>query len=1244
MKAPRTPTAGGRRELGPLVLAACLVLLAVAAFRPGARRSQPAALPKAQDLALACHSADPYVAVVLQGGWSEADRPAEEPAILLARQGLGSASPALVSRQALGDVYGLAYDAARGQVYAGAWHRRGGRFGPGGPGAVYRIDLTDGAVSLLAQLNGGPDRHAPGGGTADDGAWAGKTSLGDLDIAADGQSLFVSNLFEGKVYRLSLPDGKVLGSFAHGAVRERWAKGARLMGLGVLGDEVYHGLVDSREDPGILGLLEGRVYRSKPDGSEMTQVLRFGLGQDGSYQRNHPWGPWTEDLAAATPDQPLLADIAFLASGLPVVGLRDRRVDLEPGCVWDPACPGGSSLGDVLPARPRVNGSGWELVRSPQWFRDTDPSGQETTWGAAAVLPGLNWIAAPARPADGAYPEPALSLHAFDEASGLRLRSGRLWPPDLRRGGAALAAGDATVLCGAGNEVPPEVLATLTAEAQAAATATAAAREAARATGVMATRQAHVPTRESRSTAAVETATALAPTLAALPGTAAAARERALATAATYVARQLTLVAPTAAAVGTSAARATAQPPATATAFARAYQRIEGSCQGGNPYLAVSQFVPMTDGAGNAYDTAWLRSQAAVVALNDTLGDDLAEHANLAFQDQVGAVFGVASDLTRDHIYVGAYTKRLAGFGPLGPGGIYRIDTTTGTVLPWAALPAGRDPHRFNQAFDQAAANSVGVTGLGDLELTATGDQLFAVNLNDGYLYRFEVPSGRLLGAFPHGGSGLAWEEDARPFALAWKGGWLYHGVVDSRQRDAQAANNPAPRPLAAYVYRSRADGSAMEEVSRVDLAYGRQPPWNPWPRVQDDSGYLDHPMLVDIEFREDGDLVLGLRDRQADSRVLIAAGGDMVLTLREGGHYIPLTVPEFYQDNLLHAESSWGTLASLPWLDQVVSTVIDPIQIYSGGLAWYDNISGYDVGRETVYAGANQTFGKAAGLGDLESLCVALTPTPTVPAATASATATATATASASPTSSPTPTASPTVTPSPTTGVYRIYLPFLERLLCRPESIFTDAVLVLDMSTSMYRETRGGRSKHEAALAAARAFIAQMKLERGPYGAHDRVAVVGFNDLAWTQIGLSGDRAAVLTALDGLPARIAQGTRIDLALEQGQAALAAGPRQGVNQQVMILLTDGLPNRVPFGPGSPDPDCPNQECTVLRRADAAKRAATRIFTIGLGETDDVLDRLMGAVASSRADYFFAPDGEDLADIYRGIAGRLTACP
>jgi Mg-chelatase subunit ChlD len=214
----------------------------------------------------------------------------------------------------------------------------------------------------------------------------------------------------------------------------------------------------------------------------------------------------------------------------------------------------------------------------------------------------------------------------------------------------------------------------------------------------------------------------------------------------------------------------------------------------------------------------------------------------------------------------------------------------------------------------------------------------------------------------------------------------------------------------------------------------------------------------------------------------------------------------------------------------------------------------------------------------------------------------------------------------------------------CVPEELHADIVLVLDTSTSMNRLTRAGRSKHAAAIEAARAFVADLDLDRDGWGRQDQVAIVGFNDLAWTAIGLSDDRAAIEAAIDGLANRMAEGTRLDLALREGQAALTAGPRLPANEPVLILLSDGLPNRVPFGPGSPYPGAGSQEEAVLAVAAEVKATGTRVFTIGLGEADDVLRSLLEGVASAARLYYYAPDAEDLAAIYRHIAGRLVECP
>ncbi|MEO8084641.1 MAG: VWA domain-containing protein [Ardenticatenales bacterium] len=228
-------------------------------------------------------------------------------------------------------------------------------------------------------------------------------------------------------------------------------------------------------------------------------------------------------------------------------------------------------------------------------------------------------------------------------------------------------------------------------------------------------------------------------------------------------------------------------------------------------------------------------------------------------------------------------------------------------------------------------------------------------------------------------------------------------------------------------------------------------------------------------------------------------------------------------------------------------------------------------------------------------------------------------------PTSTATPTSPPpTATPTPTA--------------CIPTTQYTDVSLVIDMSTSMSRSTGGGTTKLDAALAAARSFIGQMRLAPDAMGRHDQVAVSGFNGESWTSVGLTNDAAAAEAALLDLATHLNRGTRLDLAFVQGQAALEAGVRGPGNLPAMIVLTDGQGNGVPADPGRTTDE------TVLDRAQRAKDAGTTIFTIGLGAPTDVDRALLEAAAGDPSRYFETPNGDDLAAIYRRIAGRLTGCP
>lgn len=250
------------------------------------------------------------------------------------------------------------------------------------------------------------------------------------------------------------------------------------------------------------------------------------------------------------------------------------------------------------------------------------------------------------------------------------------------------------------------------------------------------------------------------------------------------------------------------------------------------------------------------------------------------------------------------------------------------------------------------------------------------------------------------------------------------------------------------------------------------------------------------------------------------------------------------------------------------------------------------------------------------------VTPPPLV-TATATPTASATPTVTATPTATATPTVTATLTPSPTpTPVPRpLYLPIGLREECRVAQKRVDVALVIDASSSMDEPASAGRSKWAAALEAVRTFLDLLDLSGG-----DQAAIVWFNARAKVAQGLTGERAALVGALERIPR--AQFTRIDLGVVEARKELTSERHRRGNAAVMVLLTDGLANPVGIE-------------VAVREAEEAKAAGITVFTIGLGYELDEAGLI--AMASSREHYLWTPDAEELTAIYRRVAERLP-CP
>jgi Mg-chelatase subunit ChlD len=156
-----------------------------------------------------------------------------------------------------------------------------------------------------------------------------------------------------------------------------------------------------------------------------------------------------------------------------------------------------------------------------------------------------------------------------------------------------------------------------------------------------------------------------------------------------------------------------------------------------------------------------------------------------------------------------------------------------------------------------------------------------------------------------------------------------------------------------------------------------------------------------------------------------------------------------------------------------------------------------------------------------------------------------------------------------------------------------------------------------------------------------DRVGIVAFNDSAWVVQSPTSDRGELLEGLVGLNDQVAEGTRLDLALREADVAFDRPSTSRERVPVAVLLTDGLPNRVP----TPQPSG-SQEETVLLAAAQLKETGVRLFVVGVGKDDaaDPLDRINGAlleaIASEPSMFYRVADAEELAGIYRAIANEI----
>ena len=419
---------------------------------------------------------------------------------------------------------------------------------------------------------------------------------------------------------------------------------------------------------------------------------------------------------------------------------------------------------------------------------------------------------------------------------------------------------------------------------------------------------------------------------------------------------------------------------------------------------------------------------------------------------------------------------------------IYTISNDgSNTVTEFARLDDVIDPRgningsTYDWDTDALAFAAVGKTGLGDVELSEDGQTLWAVNLNDNKLY--ELPVGNnsdpLNPTPPSAGEindydiinqilsngnnlGVNPQQNIRPFALSTRDGLVYIGMVNTAQYDANGIEgNTTAADLRAFVYTFDPSNPSAAPVQalNIPLNYERDQVinnnqggvvlanWNPWtdtfptgletPFVGEVA--YPQPILSDLEFDPDGNMILGFRDRWGDqlgygvnspdgsqTNLSSDSAGDLLQAIynndtdswtiethvtEDGINGNNQPDGEFYRNEFLeddnntndsqqvHAETAQGGLTNVPGFTELVTTAMDPVDAFSGGLEWFNTEDGsfvvdHQVTENRLFGGtttahgleifssdydggpvdSDNFFGKANGLGDLEFIAAAAT------------------------------------------------------------------------------------------------------------------------------------------------------------------------------------------------------------------------------------------------------------------------------
>ena len=394
---------------------------------------------------------------------------------------------------------------------------------------------------------------------------------------------------------------------------------------------------------------------------------------------------------------------------------------------------------------------------------------------------------------------------------------------------------------------------------------------------------------------------------------------------------------------------------------------------------------------------------------------------------QVGSIRGLGYHKETDTLVAAAWAKAGVAY-PAGPNNtapdrlhlVYRDGATAPTVF--FTQEAGDDNHNYaSLAQDLGFWPDAGTTAWGDIDFNEDQSILYAVNLFDRLVYSIPIT---VAGGIPIAGvastidlsteGALCSNNEWAPGAVSAKDGIIYFSITCTAQTSGLTTD------LQAIVVAHDPSGPTNTVVANIDLDYPRgnaidsgsttiSASWQPWTAVEaliisHSAAAYPHPLAMDIEFDEQGNLLLGLVDmfgartsfRASTNEVLYSAGDILKLTPSGANWVLNAGDDEHYNSERfpylpLHQEDETfsGGLSTILGIGEVVAgaynvaplraaifdgtgtTQIYPTASFTNGVLHMGHSNGARNRNYAVNTGLDgYNSGKNNPIGDVEALC----------------------------------------------------------------------------------------------------------------------------------------------------------------------------------------------------------------------------------------------------------------------------------